>query len=304
MVISKKTNFKKDSNGFFFDRPPFFRVIVILISFALMSGCAALVSNATSGIAEDLCKAILNNDDPAVVADGAPAFLIILDALLSSDPDNPDLLNAAATLNSSFATAFVTNEERRSRLANKALNYSLRASCIQIRWTCQIRSMPFKEINAKLPAATTQDVAVLYALASGWAGWIQAPRSDWAAVAQLASVKAIMARVLELGEDYENGSPHMYMGVFETLFPPAMGGRPAIGRQHFERAIEISSGQYLMAKVLFAESYARLVFDRELHDRLLHEVLESDPNIEGLTLINLVAQTQARELLESANDYF
>ena len=269
-----------------------------------MSSCASLVSNATAGIAEDLSSAILNNDDPQMVAEGAPAFLIILDALLASDPNNPNLLNAAATLNSSFATAFVANEERRALLTSKALRLSLKASCVQISWTCEIRSMPFKDIKTNLKQATYQDVPALYALASGWAGWIQAHRSDWAAIAQLASVKVIMARVVELGEDHENGSPHMYMGVFETLFPPAMGGRPNIGKRHFERAIEISAGRYLMAKVLFAESYARLVFDRELHDRLLKEVLGADPNIEGLTLINLIAQTQAKALLESADEYF
>ena len=83
-----------------------------------------------------------------------------------------------------------------------------------------------------------------------------------------------------------------------------MGGRPEVGRRQFERAIELSSGEYLMAKVLFAEQYGRLVFDRELHDRALNEVLESNPRIDGLTLINLLAQEQARELLASADDFF
>ena len=39
------------------------------------------------------------------------------------------------------------------------------------------------------------------------------------------------------------------------------------------RAVEISGGRNLMAKVLFARHYARLVFDQGLHDRLLGEVL-------------------------------
>ena len=59
-----------------------------------------------------------------------------------------------------------------------------------------------------------------------------------------------------------------------------------------------------MARVLFAEQYGRLVFDRELHDRELNAVLEANPRIDGLTLINLVAQEQARALLESGDDYF
>ena len=59
-----------------------------------------------------------------------------------------------------------------------------------------------------------------------------------------------------------------------------------------------------MAKVLFAEKYARLVFDRQLHDALLTEVMIADPYGEALTLINLVAQDQAAALLKSADEYF
>ncbi len=60
----------------------------------------------------------------------------------------------------------------------------------------------------------------------------------------------------------------------------------------------------MLTKVMFAEQYARLVFDRELHDRLLNEVIETDPVVPGLTLMNVVARQQAQELLESADEYF
>ena len=59
-----------------------------------------------------------------------------------------------------------------------------------------------------------------------------------------------------------------------------------------------------MAKVLYAEQYARLMFEQELHDRLLQEVLDTDPTAEGLTLINHLAQRQAAILLAESSDYF
>jgi hypothetical protein len=92
--------------------------------------------------------------------------------------------------------------------------------------------------------------------------------------------------------------------VFETLVPPALGGKPELGREHFERALAISNGQHMLTKVMFAEQYARLVFDRELHDQLLNEVIETDPSVPGLTLMNVVARQQAAALLESADAYF
>ncbi|MGB0406966.1 MAG: TRAP transporter TatT component family protein, partial [Pseudomonadales bacterium] len=43
---------------------------------------------------------------------------------------------------------------------------------------------------------------------------------------------------------------------------------------------------------------------RELHDQVLREVLEADPEAPGLTLANTIAQAQARALLADADNYF
>ena len=278
--------------------------IAFLLALLVASGCASIVSSVTDKLAEDLSRAILNNDDLATVREGVPAFLIVLDALLTSNPDNPDLLTAAARLNASYATGFVADQARQSRLTDKAMALSYRAACSDIDWLCNAREMPFQELESQLIRLQQKDVPTIYAYASSWAGWIQSHSDDWAAIAELARVKALMEKVVELDAGYDDGAAVMYLGVFETLLPPAMGGRPEVGRGHFERAIEISDGRYLMVKVLFAEKYARLVFDRQLHDTLLTEVLIADPYGEALTLINLVAQDQAAALLKSADEYF
>ena len=59
-----------------------------------------------------------------------------------------------------------------------------------------------------------------------------------------------------------------------------------------------------MAKVLYAKHYARLIFNRELHDKLLTEVIQSKTAIPELTLTNTLAQQQAREYLRNSADYF
>ena len=71
-----------------------------------------------------------------------------------------------------------------------------------------------------------------------------------------------------------------------------------------QNALTLSDGQHMLTKVMFAEQYARLVFDRELHDQLLTEVMATDPAVPGLTLMNVVARQQAAVLLESADAYF
>jgi hypothetical protein len=55
---------------------------------------------------------------------------------------------------------------------------------------------------------------------------------------------------------------------------------------------------------MYAEYYARVAYDRALHDRLLAEVLEADARADGFTMTNLLAQRRARALLDGAGDYF
>ncbi|MYA17587.1 MAG: hypothetical protein F4Z28_12930 [Gammaproteobacteria bacterium] len=269
-----------------------------------LSGCASLIGNVTGGLVDDLSNAILESDDPATVRDGAPAYLLMLDALLRRNADSPALLRGAATLNGAYATAFVADDARRRAFATKAFHFALRAACLEVAWMCDVRTVDFDELDQRAASLQHADVPGAYALATAWAGWIQAHADDWNAIADLARVKPILARVVELDEAYDHGGPHLYMGVFETLIPPASGGRPETGREHFERAIELTDGRHQMAKVLFAEHYARLVFDRELHDALLNDVLRADSVAPGLTLMNTIAKEQARVLLDTADDYF
>jgi hypothetical protein len=57
-----------------------------------------------------------------------------------------------------------------------------------------------------------------------------------------------------------------------------------------------------MVQLEFARRYARQVYDQPLHDRLLSQILATDPNAPGLTLTNLLAQEEAKRLI--AEDWF
>jgi len=269
-----------------------------------LSGCMSMVASFTADFAQDLGDSILDNPDVEMVQEGAPAYLLLVDAMVRKSPDNPDLLAQSARLNSAYATAFVSDPDRARLLAANALDAMERSVCLGMKDACGLRTRPYADYEAWLARRTVKDVPELYQLGSVWAGWIQANSDDFAAIAELGRVKALMTRVAALDEGYDYGGAYLYLGVFDTLLPPSLGGRPEEGRSHFEKAIEISDGKFLMAKVMYANQYARLMFDRDLHDRLLREVLAADPNVPGLTLINTVAQRRAEELLDSADDYF
>ena len=280
------------------------RQALAILGCALLSGCGLVMSSVTRDLADGLSHAVVNNEDLAGVRDGAPAFLLLLDGLLVKNPDNPELLFTAADLNGAYATAFVADAERQALLADKALSLAERGACRRIEAACGARTQDYDELTEWVDALTTRDLRLAYSLAGAWAGWIQVHTDDWNAIAELARVRRLVERIVEIDETYADGGAHLYLGVLDTLFPPAMGGHPDAGREHFERAIELSSGRNLLAKVLYARQYARLVFDRTLHDRLLGEVMAADPRAKGFTLTNLVAREQARELLDSADRFF
>jgi hypothetical protein len=59
-----------------------------------------------------------------------------------------------------------------------------------------------------------------------------------------------------------------------------------------------------MYSVLMAKHYARNVFDRELHDRLLNAVIEAPAEYPGYTLVNTLAVIEAEKLLAESDEFF
>ena len=270
----------------------------------VLCGCASLMSSVTEGLADDLSAAILENPDVDIVREGAPAFLLLIDGLLRNSPDSLALLSGAASLNSAYAGAFVEDGERARLMSAKAKRLAEKALCLGVGGGCDITAMPFPELERWAASLTKRDVPLAYGMATAWAGWMQANSDDFNAIADLGKVKLIMQRIAELDEGYEYAGPHLYLGVFAALLPPALGGRPEVARAHFERAMALAENKHLLTLVIFAEQYARLMFDRALHDELLNEVLAADPGAPDLTLMNAVAKRRARILLDTADAYF
>ncbi len=276
----------------------------ILFTLSLLTGCASLISSATSRMADNISLAILNQDDPATVRDGAPAYLLMLDGLIEGDPDNTDLLLAGARLYGSYTSAFVEDEARAQKLAGKSLHYARTALCLENRPLCDASSDKLDAFKNALDNTPQKRLASLYGFGAAWASWIQMNSSDWNAVADLGKVEALFERCIALDESYDGGSAHVYLGVLKSLLPAAVGGKPEDARRHFERALEISAEENLMVKVLMARHYARNVFDQALHDALLTSVKDAPADYYGYKLINSLAKLEADKLLAESEDFF
>ncbi len=275
-----------------------------LLAPLILAGCGGLFSKAGSEFAQNLAGAVADYEDPQIVQAGSSSYLLLTDALIKQYPENSGIKLAAANLNSSYAGAFVKEPKRLDILSSKAFNYAQEAVCLEHKTLCKVQTQSIEDLQRNLSFIKKDDVAQLFTLGSTWAGWIQAHTEDFNAVADLPRVEAVMKRVIALDETYQHGMAYLYMGVIATSIPPALGGRPEEGKAYFEKAIALSEGHNLMAKVYFAKNYARGVYNRELHDLLLNEVLASEGKWPGWTLANQLAKQEAEALLKSADDFF
>ena len=280
------------------------KLAFLIFSALSIAACGQLIANAKKDFAQDLSSTILEFDDPETIKKAVPSYLLLMSSIIKGDPENADLLESGAQLYSAYALGFTDSAESKRALANRGFDFAARAMCIRDSHFCDIKSVSYFEFEKRLAAIEKPQAESLFIFVSSWAGVIEANSADWNAVAELPKVRAGIRCVLETDETVSNGNAHLSMAVMESLLPPALGGKPELAKKHFERAIELSNGENLMAKVLYAERYARMLFDRQLHDELLQQVIDADVGPKNLILVNTFAKQKAAKLLVAADDYF
>jgi len=236
--------------------------------------------------------------DIDLVCEGASSYLLMIDSMIESKPDNRELLKIGAQSYAGTVAALQacgTPKERLKTLSDKSARYGKALLSTML----PLNGGDLDKTEAALAARSAADADELFWGTYGWLTWIEQQQGSPAALADLVTVEKIMMRLLELDETVEQGGAHLFFGVLYGSKPKMIGGDPERSRFHFERALDISKRSFLMAQVLFAETYSRMVFDREMHDRLLEEVLTFDlDRVPDNRLSNQIAKRRARELLE------
>ena len=278
---------------------------LLILIFLFATGCSLLTSSATNNFGKNLKLVILNHNDPETVLEAIPSYLLLQESLLVKDPDNEALLLSTANLYSAYNSLLGSQDtKRKQRLSKKAFDLALHAACIHKDDFCKLNEKSFDGFTQIIDRSALDELDTVYGLGVSWANWIQANRSDWNAVAQLAQVKHLMNHVINVKEDYKNGEAFLYLAVMESIVPPALGGKPDVAKYNFEKALQLSNRKNLMVHVLYAKHYARMMFDRDIHDSLLNRVINAQADQQGFTLSNTLAKQQAKRLLKSADDYF
>lgn len=270
---------------------------LLLLFVILLSGCGL------SKMPQHMAQATLNQTDPDTVAEAAPAYLLLLDSLIESDPDDVDYLRDGAGLYALFGDLLVKDPARSKLLSERSFAYANRAICKDEEELCGLSQLPFDPFVAKLEIFSELDPALRIVYLQSWLAYLKQHADDWNELAKLPQLEALIGYLLHHVEGQKSPQLHTYLAILQTLRPAMYGGKPEEGRRNFERAMELAPDD-LTIKVAFARFYARSLYNQELHDQLLNEVLAADPVKPGLTLLNTLAQREAAALLASGADYF
>ncbi len=279
-----------------------------LCLFFLLSACLPnkkLTVGATATLLEGVAKASSQQSELRVLREGMPAYLMLIDGMIQTLPDNEQLLIAGAQSYSSFASLFVEDQDKEyaDLLYTKGKQYALRS--LERRGFKDPLQRPFDDFSRGLKRLGKKDVPILFWTATCWANWIRLNLDSMEALSELPRVEAMMKRVLELDEGFHYGGAHLFMGIWYASRPKIAGGDLKKAQEHFLKALDFGQGKFLMAYVYYANFYARKSEDRDLFVATLQKVLETPADtLPDLVLVNTVAKKQAKELLGHAEDYF
>ncbi len=280
------------------------RLALAVLVVVTVSGCSGLINRTVDNVSTNLVDSIMNQDDPETVRQAMPAYLILVDSFVQGDPPKTSSLRSASSLYAAFGSTFVNDEERASKLTSRAWRYGQQALCQRFEVDCEVREIGFEEWDTFLAARKTNEVPALFDFATAWLAFLQAHSSDFVTLAELPKAQSLVERLAEINDGHEATNINLYLGILNSLRPPALGGDFDAAQSYFQQAIDLSDGKDLGVKVSYARFYARTLYERELHDSLLTEVVEADPAEGASTLLNVLAQDEAQALLDSADDYF
>ncbi|HXG55761.1 MAG TPA: TRAP transporter TatT component family protein [Vicinamibacterales bacterium] len=291
----------------------------ILVATVALGGCSmkkmgmARMADAVSATATTFST----DDDPEFVRLAAPSTLKIVEMLLEDDPRHPGLLLTACSGFTQYAYAFLQVEAELSEASNPPAARELRTRASRMydrsRAYC-LRALDAHTAGASaaLPAGKIDllrripktDVAALYWLGAAWGGSLTLAENPILRLREIAVLRAIFLRALELDSSWESGAIHEGMIAIEGL-PPLVGGSPARAREHFDQAVALSNGQSAFAYVTLATSVAQPAKNRAEFEKLLRAALNIDASKRPpLRLANLIAQKRARVLLSQMDRLF
>ncbi|MGH2568610.1 MAG: TRAP transporter TatT component family protein [Bacteroidota bacterium] len=280
--------------------------ILIILGLSIQGCIQTLAIRTVGGIMDYGLEAFNEESDLRLAENALSSNLKLLEALIKGDPENASLLQLASQGYSAYALAFAEDDsaERAQLFYVRGRDYGLRI----LNQNAQFRAAFGADLTTfqrALQSLSASDVPAVFWTAFGWAGYINLARTDMEAFAALPKVNAMMEFVLRKDPSYYYGGAHLFFGSFIASTPVALGGKPEEAKKHFETALALNGGRFLMSYVYYAKTYAVQVQDKQLFESLLEKIEEAPVDIlPEARLPNAVAKKKARLLRETIDELF
>jgi predicted anti-sigma-YlaC factor YlaD len=294
--------------------------ILSLLAAMLLSGCS-VKRFAINKVGDSLANsgtAYASDDDPDLVGQAVPFGLKLMEGLLAESPKHRGLLLAASSDFTGYVYAYVQepSEElesddlaqsnylkaRARRLYLRARDYGLRG----LETKHPGFAAALREDSKKSVRSTTQrDVPLLYWTAVSWGGAIALSKDRPDLVAEQPLAETLIDRAYELEPDFGHGAIDQFLISYESARQGESCDFAARSKQHFDRAVSLTSGQSASPFVAYAESVSVQKQNRGEFEALLKKALAVNPDERPeWRLNNLIAQRRARWLLSREDELF
>lgn len=296
-------------------------LLVAAVAAPLLGGCnlVKLTADSTADVLEVAMPANKMESDLVLAREAAPGLLKTVEGFLLASPDNDKILGLLAMGYVEYAFGFLDDdvdrlvmdgkEEEAAPIRARATALFLRGTSYALRklgkgWTDAFYG-DIAAFEKKVAGAGKGTMRTLFVAALGLGSAINLNRDDIDLVAHMPRVKIVMDRMVKVDETFYNGGAHMLLGMLYTAQGKALGGDPEKGKAHFQRAIAISGGKFLITKVFYALAYGTAAQDRKLfHDTLVEVVSTSPAVMPAERLANELAHLKAKRYLAHEKELF
>lgn len=267
------------------------------------NGCTKMAVRMSPALFENMSASIFEECDPAIAKEAIPANLKLLEGILKSDPDNPELLQLLSTGFCGYSMLFVedSDRERASELYYRATVYGFKA--IGLKGTPL--TINREELEEGLRDLDRKHLRSLLWATVSWSSWINLNLHKPAAIAQLGLAQSCIDKLTADNPDLFYGLPLLLKAVSLSARSPMLGGDYEKSKEYFDRALLSGSRNFFLSHYFYARYYCAGVQDRELFISLLREIADDNHNYpDDLCLINRVIRIKAETLINNVDDYF
>jgi predicted anti-sigma-YlaC factor YlaD len=257
------------------------------------------------------------DEDPELIRAAVPFSLKLVESLLAENPRHEGLLLAAARGFTEYAYAFVQEDADELQGTDKVASTALRARAAKL--YLRGRNYGLRGLEVKHPGFSERlkanpkeavkelkksEAPLMYWTAISW-GAALAASHDLMMFPEIPRFEALIDRVIEVDEAYDEGTVHTFLITYEMSRLNAKPNRLALAKEHFDRAMELGGGHQAVSLVAYAENVLVAQKDKAAFQAMLRQALRVDINKSPENRqLNLAEQRRARWLLSRTDKLF